>query len=180
MRRTILRLVSNLYRHDRSAIAATGGDPLCRVLDTILDDEQAEVAAAVRPCADTSAEEIADKSGKNPARATELLHELMALGVVLGYETENGMRYRLPPLSPGLPELLLLSDDAMTADSENAYWLRKSIEKRQKTALLNGEKIARTYPAESEVPEALIHNAAQIALAPCACARLLRFERGEG
>ena len=76
MRRTILRLVGNLYRHDRSAIAVTGGDPLCRVLDTMLDWEQAEVAAAVRPCADTTAEEIADRSDKNPARARELLQEL--------------------------------------------------------------------------------------------------------
>ena len=180
MRRTILRLVGNLYRHDRSRIAVTGGDPLCRVLDTMLDLEQAEVAAAVRPCADTSAEEVADRSGKNPARAAELLKELMGLGVVLGYETASGMRYRLPPLSPGLPELMLLSDEAMTADDENAYWLRKSIEKRQLTALLDGKRIAQVYPAKSETPEVLLRNAACLAIAPCACARLMRFELGEG
>ena len=180
MRRTILRLVGNLYRHDRSAIAVTGGDPLCRVLDTILGDEQAEVAAAVRPCADTTAEEIADKSGKNPARATELLHELMALGIVLGYETENGMRYRLPPLSPGLPELLLLSDAVMEADSENAYWLRKSIERRQARAIERAERIAQVYPVGIETPEILIRNASHVAIAPCACARMMRFEQGEG
>ena len=179
MRRTILRLVGNLYRHDRSAIAVTGGDPLCRVLDTMLDWEQAEVAAAVRPCADTTAEEIADRSGKNPARARELLQELMALGVVLGYTTPEGIRYRLPPLSPGLPELLLLSDSAMEADSENAYWLRKSIERRQARALERGKSLAQVYPVRSETPEILIHNAKHIAIAPCACARLQRFEQGE-
>ncbi|MBQ9045482.1 MAG: FAD-dependent oxidoreductase [Oscillospiraceae bacterium] len=180
MRRTILRLVGKLYRRDRRALAVTGGDPLCRVLDTMLDLEQAEVAAAVRPCADTTAEEIADASGKNPARATELLHELMALGVVLGYETEAGMRYRLPPLSPGLPELMLLSDAAMTADDENAYWLRKSIERRQSEALVRGDSVAQVYPVQSETPEVLIRNAKHVAVAPCACARLRRFELGEG
>ena len=179
MRRTILKIVGRLSRHDRSALAVTGSDPMCRALDAVLTAEQAEVAAAVRPCADTPLREIANGSGKTPARTKTLLRELMALGVVLGYETPDGMRYRLPPLSPGMPELMLLSDAALQADPETAYWLRKAIEKRQARALARGERFADIFSADSETPEVLLHNAAHIAIAPCACARLQRYEQGE-
>lgn len=170
MKRTVLALAGRMARSARIAAALRPGDPICRVLDAVLNEEQARAAAALRPGETVSPAEAAARCDMLPGRAQELLQECAALGVVWAV----GEGYRLPALCPGLTDSLALSDAAMTADSENAYWLRKALERWKKLPQCE------ILPPDHPLPSVLLRQAEHIALAPSPARRLRRLETGQG
>ena len=195
VRPKILALASRITLETRTGVANLPSDPEYRILDTVVTDEQAEVAMGVKVRADTTLDEVVKKCGKTPERTKELLHELMQEGVVVGFDDpQTGEElYRIPAWVPGIMEMMVGNEEQVAAHPEIAACFEEYTRKKTQLMAPNlpvGMGPMRVIPVQSAIAcdtevktyEELapyIENAWRIAVTDCSCRRTRRI-MGEG
>lgn len=195
VRPKILALASRITLETRTGVANLPSDPEYRILDTVVTDEQAEVAMGVKVRADTTLDEVVKKCGKTPERTKELLHELMQEGVVVGFDDpQTGEElYRIPAWVPGIMEMMVGNAEQVAAHPEIAACFEEYTRKKTQLMAPNlpvGMGPMRVIPVQSAIAcdtevktyEELapyIENAWRIAVTDCSCRRTRRI-MGEG
>ena len=111
-------MADHKYENLRMAIQMRGGSmPAIKcpeffaLVDYLFSPEEAELAVAL-PITPASADEIADKAGKDPGAVKAQLEGMADKGLVYTVDKDNTRYYSLLPLLPGVFEMQFLSGDA--------------------------------------------------------------------
>ena len=173
-------------------------DPEYWGLASVVTDEMAEVALAMKVRKPATAEQIAQKCGKSLERTEELLQEMSVIGVI-EYNWENAdhhKQYVLPMFVPGCAEFMVMNKEQVETHTEIADFFeqmsRLPLEKVTPMVPLGGSGIGmHVIPVEKAIPaqsqsasvEHISHwlkkYEGKYAAGACSCRRQQRI-RGEG
>ena len=173
-------------------------DPEYWGLASVVTDEMAEVALAMKVRKPATAEQIAKKCGKSLERTEELLQEMSVIGVI-EYNWENAdhhKQYVLPMFVPGCAEFMVMNKEQVETHTEIADFFeqmsRLPLEKVTPMVPLGGSGIGmHVIPVEKAIPaqsqsasvEHISHwlkkYEGKYAAGACSCRRQQRI-RGEG
>ena len=176
----------------------TVNDPEYWGLASVVTDEMAEVALAMKVRKPATAEQIAQKCGKSLERTEELLQEMSVIGVI-EYNWENAdhhKQYVLPMFVPGCAEFMVMNKEQVETHTEIADFFeqmsRLPLEKVTPMVPLGGSGIGmHVIPVEKAIPaqsqsasvEHISHwlkkYEGKYAAGACSCRRQQRI-RGEG
>lgn len=183
---------------DRIGVKVTVNDPEYWGLASVVTDEMAEVALAMKVRKPATAEQIAQKCGKSLERTEELLQEMSVIGVI-EYNWENAdhhKQYVLPMFVPGCAEFMVMNKEQVETHTEIADFFeqmsRLPLEKVTPMVPLGGSGIGmHVIPVEKAIPaqsqsasvEHISHwlkkYEGKYAAGACSCRRQQRI-RGEG
>lgn len=183
---------------DRIGVKVTVNDPEYWGLTSVVTDEMAEVALAMKVRKPATAEQIAQKCGKSLERTEELLQEMSVIGVI-EYNWENAdhhKQYVLPMFVPGCAEFMVMNKEQVETHTEIADFFeqmsRLPLEKVTPMVPLGGSGIGmHVIPVEKAIPaqsqsasvEHISHwlkkYEGKYAAGACSCRRQQRI-RGEG
>lgn len=183
---------------DRIGVKVTVNDPEYWGLASVVTDEMAEVALAMKVRKPATAEQIAQKCGKSLERTEELLQEMSVIGVI-EYNWENAdhhKQYVLPMFVPGCAEFMVMNKEQVETHTEIADFFeqmsRLPLEKVTPLVPLGGSGIGmHVIPVEKAIPaqsqsasvEHISHwlkkYEGKYAAGACSCRRQQRI-RGEG
>ena len=195
-RELILKLGQKIT--DRIGVKVTVNDPEYWGLASVVTDEMAEVALAMKVRKPATAEQIAKKCGKSLERTEELLQEMSVIGVI-EYNWENAdhhKQYVLPMFVPGCAEFMVMNKEQVETHTEIADFFeqmsRLPLEKVTPMVPLGGSGIGmHVIPVEKAIPaqsqsasvEHISHwlkkYEGKYAAGACSCRRQQRI-RGEG
>ena len=195
-RELILKLGQKIT--DRIGVKVTVNDPEYWGLASVVTDEMAEVALAMKVRKPATAEQIAQKCGKSLERTEELLQEMSVIGVI-EYNWENAdhhKQYVLPMFVPGCAEFMVMNKEQVETHTEIADFFeqmsRLPLEKVTPMVPLGGSGIGmHVIPVEKAIPaqsqsasvEHISHwlkkYEGKYAAGACSCRRQQRI-RGEG
>ena len=195
-RELILKLGQKIT--DRIGVKVTVNDPEYWGLASVVTDEMAEVALAMKVRKPATAEQIARKCGKSLERTEELLQEMSVIGVI-EYNWENAdhhKQYVLPMFVPGCAEFMVMNKEQVETHTEIADFFeqmsRLPLEKVTPMVPLGGSGIGmHVIPVEKAIPaqsqsasvEHISHwlkkYEGKYAAGACSCRRQQRI-RGEG
>lgn len=183
---------------DRIGVKVTVNDPEYWGLASVVTDEMAEVALAMKVRKPATAEQIAQKCGKSLERTEELLQEMSVIGVI-EYNWGNAdhhKQYVLPMFVPGCAEFMVMNKEQVETHTEIADFFeqmsRLPLEKVTPMVPLGGSGIGmHVIPVEKAIPaqsqsasvEHISHwlkkYEGKYAAGACSCRRQQRI-RGEG
>lgn len=195
-RELILKLGQKIT--DRIGVKVTVNDPEYWGLASVVTDEMAEVALAMKVRKPATAEQIAKKCGKSLECTEELLQEMSVIGVI-EYNWENAdhhKQYVLPMFVPGCAEFMVMNKEQVETHTEIADFFeqmsRLPLEKVTPMVPLGGSGIGmHVIPVEKAIPaqsqsasvEHISHwlkkYEGKYAAGACSCRRQQRI-RGEG
>ena len=195
-RELILKLGQKIT--DRIGVKVTVNDPEYWGLASVVTDEMAEVALAMKVRKPATAAQIAKKCGKSLERTEELLQEMSVIGVI-EYNWENAdhhKQYVLPMFVPGCAEFMVMNKEQVETHTEIADFFeqmsRLPLEKVTPMVPLGGSGIGmHVIPVEKAIPaqsqsasvEHISHwlkkYEGKYAAGACSCRRQQRI-RGEG
>ena len=195
-RELILKLGQKIT--DRIGVKVTVNDPEYWGLASVVTDEMAEVALAMKVRKPATAEQIAKKCGKSLERTEALLQEMSVIGVI-EYNWENAdhhKQYVLPMFVPGCAEFMVMNKEQVETHTEIADFFeqmsRLPLEKVTPMVPLGGSGIGmHVIPVEKAIPaqsqsasvEHISHwlkkYEGKYAAGACSCRRQQRI-RGEG
>lgn len=156
-RELILKLGQKIT--DRIGVKVTVNDPEYWGLASVVTDEMAEVALAMKVRKPATAEQIAKKCGKSLERTEELLQEMSVIGVI-EYNWENAdhhKQYVLPMFVPGCAEFMVMNKEQVETHTEIADFFeqmsRLPLEKVTPMVPLGGSGIGmHVIPVEKAIP----------------------------
>lgn len=183
---------------DRIGVKVTVDDPEYWGLAGVVTDEMAEVALSMKVRVPATAEEIAEKCGKDPVRTEELLQEMSVIGLI-EYNWENEDRHKqyvLPMFVPGCAEFMVMNKEQVEEHTEIADFFeqmsRLPLEKVTPMVPPGGAGIGmHVIPVEKAIPtdqkSASVEHIShwlnkykdKYAVGACSCRRQQRI-RGEG
>ncbi len=183
---------------DRIGVKVTVDDPEYWGLAGVVTDEMAEVALSMKVRVPATAEEIAGRCGKDPARTEELLQEMSVIGLI-EYNWENEDRHKqyvLPMFVPGCAEFMVMNREQVEEHTEIADFFeqmsRLPLEKVTPMVPPGGAGIGmHVIPVEKAIPtdqkSASVEHIShwlnkykdKYAVGACSCRRQQRI-RGEG
>ena len=194
-RELILKLGQKIT--DRIGVKVTENDPEYWGLASVVTDEMAEVALAMKVRVPATAAEVAKKCKKSVERTEELLEEMSVIGVI-EYNRENEdhhKQYVLPMFVPGCAEFMVMNKEQVEEHTEIADFFeqmaRLPLEKVTPMVPLGGAGIGmHVIPVEKAIPanqqsasvEHISHwlnKYDKYSVGACSCRRQQRI-RGEG
>ena len=179
------------YESLRVAIQMRGGSmPAIKtpeffaLIDYLFSPEEAELAV-ILPIMPASADEIADKAGKDSGTVKLQLEGMADKGLVYTFDRDNVRYYSLLPLLPGVFEMLFLSGDVSERAIKLAHLFDdyfKALDKYSSSSDLKSAPfpLARVISVEKEIPASYeihpydkvseyIDKAEYIAVGTCYC-----------
>lgn len=194
-RELILKLGQKIT--DRIGVKVTENDPEYWGLASVVTDEMAEVALAMKVRVPATAAEVAKKCKKSVERTEELLEEMSVIGVI-EYNRENEdhhKQYILPMFVPGCAEFMVMNKEQVETHPEIADFFEQMsklpLEKVTPMVPLGGAGIGmHVIPVEKAIPanqqsasvEHISHwlnKYDKYSVGACSCRRQQRI-RGEG
>lgn len=194
-RELILKLGQKIT--DRIGVKVTENDPEYWGLASVVTDEMAEVALAMKVRVPATAAEVAKKCKKSVERTEELLEEMSVIGVIeYNWENEDHHKqYVLPMFVPGCAEFMVMNKEQVEEHTEIADFFeqmaRLPLEKVTPMVPLGGAGIGmHVIPVEKAIPanqqsasvEHISHwlnKYDKYSVGACSCRRQQRI-RGEG
>ena len=194
-RELILKLGQKIT--DRIGVKVTENDPEYWGLASVVTDEMAEVALAMKVRVPVTAAEVAKKCKKSVERTEELLEEMSVIGVIeYNWENEDHHKqYVLPMFVPGCAEFMVMNKEQVEEHTEIADFFeqmaRLPLEKVTPMVPLGGAGIGmHVIPVEKAIPanqqsasvEHISHwlnKYDKYSVGACSCRRQQRI-RGEG
>ena len=195
-RELILKLGQKIT--DRIGVKVTENDPEYWGLASVVTDEMAEVALAMKVRVPATAAEVAKKCKKSVERTEELLEKMSVIGVIeYNWENEDHHKqYVLPMFVPGCAEFMVMNKEQVEKHTEVADFFenmsRLPLEKVTPMVPLGGAGIGmHVIPVEKAIPAAqesadvehishwLKKYKDKYAIGQCSC-RLQQRVRGEG
>ena len=194
-RELILKLGQKIT--DRIGHTVTVNDPEYWGLASVVTDEMAEVALAMKVRVPATAAEVAKKCKKSVERTEELLEEMSVIGVIeYNWENEDHHKqYVLPMFVPGCAEFMVMNKEQVEEHTEIADFFeqmaRLPLEKVTPMVPLGGAGIGmHVIPVEKAIPanqqsasvEHISHwlnKYDKYSVGACSCRRQQRI-RGEG
>lgn len=194
-RELILKLGQKIT--DRIGVKVTENDPEYWGLASVVTDEMAEVALAMKVRVPATAAEVAKKCKKSVERTEELLEKMSVIGVIeYNWENEDHHKqYVLPMFVPGCAEFMVMNKEQVEEHTEIADFFeqmaRLPLEKVTPMVPLGGAGIGmHVIPVEKAIPanqqsasvEHISHwlnKYDKYSVGACSCRRQQRI-RGEG
>lgn len=194
-RELILKLGQKIT--DRIGVKVTENDPEYWGLASVVTDEMAEVALAMKVRVPATATEVAKKCKKSVERTEELLEKMSVIGVIeYNWENEDHHKqYVLPMFVPGCAEFMVMNKEQVEEHTEIADFFeqmaRLPLEKVTPMVPLGGAGIGmHVIPVEKAIPanqqsasvEHISHwlnKYDKYSVGACSCRRQQRI-RGEG
>ena len=194
-RELILKLGQKIT--DRIGVKVTENDPEYWGLASVVTDEMAEVALAMKVRVPATAAEVAKKCKKSVERTEELLEEMSVIGVIeYNWENEDHHKqYVLPMFVPGCAEFMVMNKEQVETHPEIADFFEQMsklpLEKVTPMVPLGGAGIGmHVIPVEKAIPanqqsasvEHISHwlnKYDKYSVGACSCRRQQRI-RGEG
>ena len=194
-RELILKLGQKIT--DRIGVKVTENDPEYWGLASVVTDEMAEVALAMKVRVPATAAEVAKKCKKSVERTEELLEEMSVIRVIeYNWENEDHHKqYVLPMFVPGCAEFMVMNKEQVEEHTEIADFFeqmaRLPLEKVTPMVPLGGAGIGmHVIPVEKAIPanqqsasvEHISHwlnKYDKYSVGACSCRRQQRI-RGEG
>ena len=156
-RELILKLGQKIT--DRIGVKVTENDPEYWGLASVVTDEMAEVALAMKVRVPATAAEVAKKCKKSVERTEELLEEMSVIGVIeYNWENEDHHKqYVLPMFVPGCAEFMVMNKEQVEEHTEIADFFeqmaRLPLEKVTPMVPLGGAGIGmHVIPVEKAIP----------------------------
>lgn len=194
-RELILKLGQKIT--DRIGVKVTENDPEYWGLASVVTDEMAEVALAMKVRVPATAAEVAKKCKKSVERTEELLEQMSVIGLI-EYNRENEdhhKQYILPMFVPGCAEFMVMNKEQVETHPEIADFFEQMsklpLEKVTPMVPLGGAGIGmHVIPVEKAIPanqqsasvEHISHwlnKYDKYSVGACSCRRQQRI-RGEG
>lgn len=194
-RELILKLGQKIT--DRIGVKVTENDPEYWGLASVVTDEMAEVALAMKVRVPATAAEVAKKCKKSVERTEELLEKMSVIGVIeYNWENEDHHKqYVLPMFVPGCAEFMVMNKEQVEEHTEIADFFeqmaRLPLEKVTPMVPLGGAGIGmHVIPVEKAIPanqqSASVEHISywlnkydKYSVGACSCRRQQRI-RGEG